>query len=110
MTGEDYAATARARLDKAYHFTWGDGGDPVVGQALATEAVAYAVLALVDKLAARDEPVFRMKLTPELVESFAAAEEAMAEVIRRAGSTMTPSEVLAAVERGKRQAREGGVA
>jgi hypothetical protein len=42
---------AKYLVGRAHHYTYGDGGDPVTGSALATEALAYAVLALVDTLA-----------------------------------------------------------
>jgi hypothetical protein len=42
---------AKYLVGRAHHFTYGDGGDAVAGGALATEALAYAVLALVDTLA-----------------------------------------------------------
>jgi hypothetical protein len=34
-------------LDRAYHFTYGDGADPRTGNALATEAVGRGLLALI---------------------------------------------------------------
>jgi hypothetical protein len=42
---------AKYLVGRAHHFTYGDGGDPVAGGALATEALVHAVLALVDTLA-----------------------------------------------------------
>ena len=39
---------AEELLLQANHWSYGDGGDPVIGQALATEAQAHATLALVE--------------------------------------------------------------
>lgn len=46
MTGPEHYREAERLLDRAHHFTYGDGGDPTVGAALATEAQAHATLAL----------------------------------------------------------------
>ncbi|MFE2045705.1 hypothetical protein ACFXAZ_33280 [Streptomyces sp. NPDC059477] len=46
MTGPDHYREAERLLDRAHHFTYGDGGDPVTGAALATAAQAHATLAL----------------------------------------------------------------
>jgi hypothetical protein len=47
MTPEEHKAEAERLADKAHHFTWGDGADPVTGAALAAEAQVHATLALV---------------------------------------------------------------
>jgi hypothetical protein len=39
-------AQAKEDLDKAWHYTYGDGADPVTGQAFATMAVAEALVAI----------------------------------------------------------------
>lgn len=62
----DLAAEAHARLDRAHYFTYDAGADPAIGQALATEAVALAVLALVDQLAA-------LRSTPSYVQPSSSA-------------------------------------
>ena len=46
MNGAQHFREAERLADRAQHFTYGDGGDPVVGQALATEALVHATLAL----------------------------------------------------------------
>ena len=43
---------AERLVDRANHYTWGDGGDPGVGAAFAAEAQVHATLALVDALRA----------------------------------------------------------
>lgn len=45
MTGPEHYREAKRLLGMAHHWTFGDGGDPAVGLALATEALAYATLA-----------------------------------------------------------------
>lgn len=46
MTGPEHYREAERLADRAHHFTYGDGGDPVTGAALATEAQVHATLAL----------------------------------------------------------------
>ncbi|MFI6639985.1 hypothetical protein [Streptomyces sp. NPDC050504] len=46
MTGPEHYREAERLLGQAHHWTYGDGGDPVVGHALAAEAQAHATLAL----------------------------------------------------------------
>ncbi|WP_331738626.1 hypothetical protein [Embleya sp. NBC_00896] len=41
---QDYRI-AKTLLDRAHHFTYGDGADPVTGHALATEALGHIALA-----------------------------------------------------------------
>lgn len=45
-TGPFHYREAERLAELAHHFTYGDGGDPVTGGALATEALAHATLAL----------------------------------------------------------------
>ncbi|MBB4987468.1 hypothetical protein [Streptomyces nymphaeiformis] len=67
MTGPEHYRQAEQLADQAHHFTYGDGADPVVGAALATEAQVHATLALAAALpvaqaapmAARDVTVYR---------------------------------------------------
>jgi len=47
VNGPAHYRAAERLADQAYHFTYGDGGDPVAGAALAAEAQARATLALV---------------------------------------------------------------
>jgi hypothetical protein len=44
-TRDYYTTEAEHLLDRAHHYTYGDGADPVTGGALAAEAQAYALLA-----------------------------------------------------------------
>jgi hypothetical protein len=67
MTGPEYRQEAERLVNQAHHYTYGDGGDPVTGGALAAEAQVYATLALA---AAQSE-------TPDLV----ALREAVAELL-----------------------------
>ncbi len=46
-SGSEHYREAERLADRAHHFTYGDGGDPVTGAALATEAQVHATLALV---------------------------------------------------------------
>ena len=46
MNGPAHYRAAERLADQAQHFTYGDGGDPVVGAALAAEAQVHATLAL----------------------------------------------------------------
>lgn len=46
MTGPEHYREAERLLTMAHRFTYGDGADPTVGAALATEAQAHATLAL----------------------------------------------------------------
>ncbi|MFJ4009408.1 hypothetical protein [Streptomyces sp. NPDC090026] len=46
MTGPEHYRAAERLADRARHFTYGDGADPVVGAALAAEAQVHATLAL----------------------------------------------------------------
>ncbi|MER5213660.1 hypothetical protein ABT063_24590 [Streptomyces sp. NPDC002838] len=46
MTGPEHYREAERLADRAHHFTYGDGADPVVGAALAAEAQVHATLAL----------------------------------------------------------------
>ncbi|RBQ21532.1 hypothetical protein DP939_02150 [Spongiactinospora rosea] len=46
MTGPEHYRQAEQLADRAHHWTYGDGGDPVVGAALAAEAQVHATLAL----------------------------------------------------------------
>lgn len=41
----------KSLLDRAHHFTYGDGADPEVSQALATESIGRALLALIPLVA-----------------------------------------------------------
>ncbi|MFP3990688.1 hypothetical protein U9R90_25125 [Streptomyces sp. E11-3] len=45
-TGPHHYREAEWLAERAHHFTYGDGGDPVVGAALAAEAQVHATLAL----------------------------------------------------------------
>lgn len=45
---QKYKAQAESAATQANHFTYGDGGDPVVGHALAAEAQVWATLALAE--------------------------------------------------------------
>lgn len=45
-TGPFHYREAERLLENAHHWTYGDGGDPATGAALATEALAHATLAL----------------------------------------------------------------
>ncbi|MEY9937326.1 hypothetical protein [Streptacidiphilus sp. MAP5-3] len=45
-TGPEHYRTAETLAERARHFTYGDGADPVVGAALAAEAQVHATLAL----------------------------------------------------------------
>lgn len=47
MTGPEHYREAERLADHAHHFTYGDGGDPVTGAALAAEGQVHATLALV---------------------------------------------------------------
>ncbi|MFF8901718.1 hypothetical protein ACF082_30035 [Streptomyces lydicus] len=46
MNGPQHYREAERLADRAHHFTYGDGGDPVTGAALAAEAQVHATLAL----------------------------------------------------------------
>ncbi|XMN09356.1 hypothetical protein ACK8N7_26600 [Streptomyces griseobrunneus] len=46
MTGPEHYREAERLADRAHHFTYGDGADPVTGAALAAEAQVHATLAL----------------------------------------------------------------
>jgi hypothetical protein len=46
MTGPEHYREAERLAKQANHWTYGDGGDPVVGAALAAEAQVHATLAL----------------------------------------------------------------
>lgn len=45
-TGPEHYREAERLADRAHHFTYGDGADPVTGAALAAEAQVHATLAL----------------------------------------------------------------
>lgn len=47
-TFETFSRMAERLVDQAHHYTYGDGGDPVRGAALAAEAQVYATLALAE--------------------------------------------------------------
>ncbi|MCX3059573.1 hypothetical protein [Streptomyces beihaiensis] len=51
MTGPQHYREAERLAGMAHHFTYGDGGDPVTGAALAAEAQAHATLALAAAIA-----------------------------------------------------------
>lgn len=55
-TRNEYAAMAERLADQAHHFSFGDGGDPAVGAALAAEALVYATLAAVAEPVPAEEP------------------------------------------------------
>jgi hypothetical protein len=55
MNGPQHYREAEWLLERAHHFTYGDGADPVVGAALAAEAQAHATLALAAATALVDE-------------------------------------------------------
>ncbi|MEO3978820.1 hypothetical protein [Streptomyces sp. CAU 1734] len=46
MSSTDHSREAERLLGRAHHFTYGDGGDPATGAALAAEGQGYALLAL----------------------------------------------------------------
>ena len=46
----NHTAQALSLVDRANHFSYGDGGDPATGTALATEGLVHAVLALAEQL------------------------------------------------------------
>ena len=74
-TDENYERQAVWRAQRAYHFTYGDGGNVSIGAALAAEAQVYATLALVDAVRALSaEP----KPPPQPLGGFAAIEHAEA--------------------------------
>ncbi|MEV2249362.1 hypothetical protein AB0I94_02195 [Streptomyces sp. NPDC050147] len=54
MTAADDAREARRLAAQAHQYTYGDGGDPVTGAALAAEAQVYATLALTAAMTPRD--------------------------------------------------------
>ena len=62
MTGPEHYSEAERLADRAHHFTYGDGADPVIGAALAAEAQVHATLALT---AATALPATRMLLLAE---------------------------------------------
>ncbi|MFI0576163.1 hypothetical protein [Streptomyces tendae] len=45
--GDNHRSEAERLLSQANHYTYGDGADPVTGQALAVEAIGHALLAVV---------------------------------------------------------------
>ncbi|MFH9248183.1 hypothetical protein ACH4LK_22475 [Streptomyces lydicus] len=45
MNGPEHYIEAERLADRVHHFTYGDGGDPVTGAALAAEAQVHASLA-----------------------------------------------------------------
>lgn len=45
MNGPEHYREAERLADRAHHFTYGDGADPVTGAALAAEAQVHATLA-----------------------------------------------------------------
>ncbi|WP_128817982.1 hypothetical protein [Streptomyces sp. S063] len=47
MNGPQHYREAERLAERAHHFTYGDGANPVVGAALAAEAQVHATLALV---------------------------------------------------------------
>lgn len=51
MSGAEHYREAERLVKRAHHFTYGDGGDPVTGAALAAEAQVHATLALVSATA-----------------------------------------------------------
>lgn len=53
-TGPEHYREAEHLLDRANHYTYGDGGDVATGQAFATEAVGHALLALAAATALAD--------------------------------------------------------
>lgn len=53
-TGPRHYREAERLLDKAHQYTYGDGADVATGQALATEAVGHALLALAAATALSD--------------------------------------------------------
>lgn len=48
----DHYSEAQRLADQAHDYTYGDGADPVTGNALAAEAQVHATLALVDAIRA----------------------------------------------------------
>jgi len=44
-TGPEHYREAERLLKQAYHYTYGDGADPVTGNALASAAIGHALLA-----------------------------------------------------------------
>lgn len=46
MNGPEHYREAERLLDKAHHYTYGDGADPTTGAALAAEATGHATLAI----------------------------------------------------------------
>ncbi|MBX7464890.1 hypothetical protein K1Y80_02185 [Streptomyces sp. MAG02] len=55
MNGPEHYREAERLLRMAHHWTYGDGGDPAVGLALATEATGHAMLAAAAATALVDE-------------------------------------------------------
>lgn len=51
MSSVDHYAKAQQLAGQAHDYTYGDGADPVTGNALAAEAQVHATLALVDAIA-----------------------------------------------------------
>lgn len=62
-TGPDHYREAERLLDRAYHYTYGDGADVAVGHAFAAAAQAHATLALAS--AAIDAQSGRFRESPE---------------------------------------------
>ena len=56
MTGPEHYREAEQLAERAHHWTYGDGADPVVGAALAAEAQVHATLALAAATALNDYP------------------------------------------------------
>lgn len=53
-TGPEQYREAERLAERAHHFTYGDGGDPITGAALAAEAQVHATLALAAATALND--------------------------------------------------------
>ncbi|WP_262059703.1 hypothetical protein [Streptomyces sp. STR69] len=53
-TGPEHYLEAEHLVERAHHYTYGDGADPVTGAALAAEAQVHATLALAAATALND--------------------------------------------------------
>ncbi|MFJ1697628.1 hypothetical protein ACIOHC_21350 [Streptomyces sp. NPDC088252] len=73
MTGPEHYREAERLAARAHHFTYGDGADPAVGLALATEAQVHATLALAAAQAAPAAVVPQLETEPTVACVFKAA-------------------------------------
>ncbi|MFC8859294.1 hypothetical protein [[Kitasatospora] papulosa] len=102
MSATNHRREAERLADRAHHYTYGDGADPVTGAAFAAEAQVHATLALVDAQSSMADSLAR-----QIAEHLRTGTGAPEKGTPAAGAELTPGDVLVAIARALREQPTG---